>query len=209
MKRAGGNDDDIVKALESADWQALYPRLRKYSDRKSRMYVLLGLPVRDAEDLVQEAVALALGAGPDGRRRHWNRESCPDLGQFLIGIIRSITSHEIEALKRHPQEDFSLHEEAIACGATHPSTAAVVSTVPSPDVLIEQEERAREINHALDEATSEDEEAQLVLLALRLGYTKAGAIAGETGLDVKLVYNALRRIRRRLEEFKDKVLKTP
>lgn len=88
-------DTSIHEELEKADWDATLPKVFKYALSRAKIFKWLGDEV-EPEALVQEAIARAYGVGTGGTYRNWNKETCPDLGNFLIGIIRSMTSHKDE-----------------------------------------------------------------------------------------------------------------
>jgi DNA-directed RNA polymerase specialized sigma24 family protein len=200
-------DEETREKLNNANWDTILPKVLKYAHWRARMY--RGLPSPESEDLVQEAISLAFGVGPDGTHRKWNCEKCPDLTQHLIGIIRSITSHETERLRKYRHKHFGATKEGNQQDRLEiEASLAFSDKIPTPEQIIAGEQRAREIIEELDKISVGDEEMQLVLMCIfDDGFTKPQEIADATGYEVKSVYNILKRIRRKARELYDSIKK--
>ncbi|MDY6894061.1 MAG: hypothetical protein SVO01_01390 [Thermotogota bacterium] len=98
-------DPTIHEELDKADWATIRPKVLKYAVYRAKNLQWLGDEV-EPEELVNESVARAYGKGARGGYRNWDKEKCPDLASFLIGIIRSMTSHMAEHEKDFPSESF-------------------------------------------------------------------------------------------------------
>jgi hypothetical protein len=73
-----------LPALSDDEWKALLLRLTRYANAKVHAKIRRLPPDMTIDDLVYESIKLALE-----RRRIWNRESYPNVEDFLKGIIDS------------------------------------------------------------------------------------------------------------------------
>jgi DNA-directed RNA polymerase specialized sigma24 family protein len=197
-------DEKTRETLDNAEWDKILPKVLKYATFRVNKYKFLGIPSAEPEDFVHEAIMMAYGAGAKGSYRKWNRDRYPDLADFLISIISSITSHESEHYTKFRHKSFGSQEE----GTLDPLEKEVSSVVSalSPEQLLIQGQRAKEIIEGINKAAEGDEEMQMVLLCIDEGLTKPVQIAGEAGYDVTRVYNILKRIRRKLRELHTSIL---
>lgn len=182
--------------LENADWTEIWPRLLKYAQAKVWNAKRLGLRNHDPQDLVQKAVSSAFGAGDDGRFRRWNKEKYPSLLDFLKGIISSLAYHETGKDRKKKQEPSDPDAEKALDPCHQDIMANYTSMGLSPEEALEREESIRSLINKLESAFSEDEEAQLVLLAIYDGIVRPQAIAEETGISVDRVYKLRAKIRK-------------
>jgi len=195
----GHLDEKIREELDNAEWDKILPRVLKYAIYRVKKYELLSITCPDPEDLVNEAITLAYGADAKGSYRKWNKERYPGLADFLISIVSSITSHEIDHLIKFRHEYFRSQEE----GTQDPLEieASSVSKILSPEQIMVQEQRAKDIIEEFNRVVEGDEEIELILLCIEEGVTKPREIAKETGYDVKRVYNIMKRMRRKLQRL--------
>jgi hypothetical protein len=96
-------DASIRTELDKQDWDEVLPRLLKYAESAARTLSWLGIGF-DPMELVNEAISMAYGAGEGGTYRNWDRQKCPKLETFLIGIIKSNISHQAEHEASFPKE---------------------------------------------------------------------------------------------------------
>jgi len=138
-----------------------------------------------AEQLLHDAMLLVL----DGSRR-WNSDHV-DVVPFLGQIVRSLLSHEMESTK----------------GRTRSLDAWRADQAASPeDVVLSHEheqQRAEGLNRAIKAvfvAAGDDLHIRAVLEAMLEGEcAKPREVAAYTGMAIDDVYEALRRLRRRVE----------
>lgn len=182
--------------LEKANWTEIWPRLHKYAGYKVRNARRYGLRNHDPQHLVNEAISLSFGGREDKRFRHWNREKYPDLVNFLMSVISSLAYHETGKDQKENTEHLDPHLEK----SLEPCQYQIMTnytTIPlSPDEALEWEENGRELITKLEAALEKDEDAQLVLLAIREGLTKPQDIAQAWGIPVGRVYKARDRMRK-------------
>lgn len=208
LKHSSKYDPSIHEKLEKADWDAAIPRVLKYAVSRAKIFKWLGDEV-EPEALVQEAIARAYGTGTRENYRNWNREKCPDLANFLIGIIRSMTSHEAEHGSEFPKEslfdeDGSPKDEKLLKSADEVAGALMPKT---SEVELIENENLRTLNDELDSISVEDEDLGLVIVCIEDGISKPRHIAKETGFEINKVNNLLRKLRRKLDKYNPKMKK--
>jgi len=208
LKHSSKYDPSIHEKLGKADWDAALPRVLKYAVSRAKIFKWLGDEV-EPEALVQEAIARAYGTGTRGNYRNWNREKCPDLANFLIGIIRSMTSHEAEHGSEFPKESFfdedgSPKDEKLLKSADE-VTGALMSKTSEVELI--ENENLRTLNDELDSISVEDEDLGLVIVCIEDGISKPRHIAEETGFEINKVNNLLRKLRRKLDKYNPKMKK--
>lgn len=199
-------DSTIHEMLDRADWEDVLPRVLKYAISRAKKFQWLGDKV-EPEALVQEAIARAYGVGLRGSYRNWNKEKCPDLANFLIGIVRSMTSHKAEHETEFPNEslfdeDGSLKNVKIF-HSVHETGGP--SKYKSPEEEIIEKENLQILKNELDLLSSADENLGMVILCIEDGVSRPRQIAEETGLEKEHVNNLLKRLRRKLDKYKPKM----
>jgi len=199
-------DPTIHEELDKADWDAVLPRVYKYAESRAEMFRWLGNEV-EPEALVQEAFARAYGIGDRESYRNWNKESCPDLANFLIGIIRSMTSHDAEHGVKFPKEslfneDGSPKDEKILKSVDE--TAGVYKPKTPEEEIIENE-NLQTLTDELDHLSDGDEDIGMIILCIKEGISKPRYIAETIGFDKEKVNYLLKRLRRRLANFNPKM----
>lgn len=185
-------DSTIHEELETADWDAALPMVLKYAVSRAKKYQWLGDEV-EPEELVQEAIARAYGVGVRRNYRNWNTEKCPDLANFLIGIIRSMTGHEAEHGSEFPSEslfnaDGSPKDVKIlksldkSVGASKPKT---------PEEKIIENENFQTIKDELECLADEDMDLGMVIFCIEDGISEPRNISETTGFDKNKVNNPM------------------
>jgi len=209
LKHSSKYDPTIHEELDKADWEAVLPRVLKYTVSRAKIFRWLGDDEVEPEALVQEAIARAYGIGIRGGYRNWDTETCPDLADFLIGIIRSMTSHKAEHEAEFPREslfneDGSPKDEKILKAVDETARAFKPKT---PEEEIIENENLQALKDELDRISNEDENLGMVILCIEDGISKPRHIAEETGFEIKKVNNLLKKLRRRLKNYNPKIKK--
>lgn len=198
-------DSSIYEELRKADWDAVLPRVLKYAVSRAKMFKWLGDEV-EPEDLVQEAISRAYGIGTRGAYRNWNKETCPDLGDFLIGIIRSMTSHKAEHEAGFPSESI-FNEDGSPKDAkilrSYNETVGL-SKLNNPEEENIEKENLQALQEELDRLVDEDEDLGMVILCIEDGISEPRNIAELTGINKDKVNNLLRKLRRKLDKYNPK-----
>lgn len=196
-------DPNIRVELDKQDWEKIFPRVLKYAIARSRKYYWLGGDVVEPQELIHEAISLAWGIGKNKTYRNWNKEKYPQLEDFLISIIESITSHKADHSMRIKKESL-FSEDGTENFELSVSSKRMVSKdyLNSPEEKMIQSESLEYLKDKLKSIAEEDEEAGLVILCFEEEISLPREIANATGYDVTKVHNILRRIRTKLKEFK-------
>ena len=180
-------NDELRSALRDADWEILLPSLVGYAARRLRR-AGWGAgrdeePSRlSVEQLVQTAVEHCL----DGTRT-WD-SSAVDLGGFLRGVIRSLTSSERKKHVRAPRvvSDGGLEQEPSPAG--NPESEAI------------EEEARSALLSSFAEAARGDPDLEALYATVLDGATKREDIAAALGWDPARVSAARIKLQRRLEK---------
>ena len=199
-------DPSIREELDKADWNSVFPPVLKYAVWRAKKFAWIGNEL-DPEALVSEAIARAYGVGTGGTCRNWNINKCPKLETFLIGIIKSMTSHKAEHVADSPKEslcnkDGSTKDDKLLKSGDE--TKGFQKPKNPEEELIEAE-NLQPLMDELDELSDEDEELGMTILCIEDGISKTRHIAEATGYDRKKVNNLLRKLRRRLENYNPKL----
>ncbi len=198
-------DPSIRDELDKADWDSVFPAVLKYARSRAKKFEYLGYRV-EPEELIHEAIARAYGVGTRSAYRNWNKDKCPKLSNFLIGIIRSITSHEAGHVSDFPEESLfnengTPKDRKIIKSA---ETSDKISIPQSSEELVLEHENVKPLLNELDSIAQEDDDLGMVILCIQDGIGRPRHIAEETGFDPKKVSNLLRKLRNRLKDFKPK-----
>lgn len=199
-------DSSIRDDLDKVDWDAVLPKVLKYAIWRAKKFAWLG-DQADPELLAQEAISRAYGVGTGGAYRNWDKEACPDIIDFLTGIIRSMTSHMAEHEADFPQESLFNKDGSLKDNKLFKSFDETVGVLQlkTPEVELIEAENLQALMVELDDIENEDEDMGMVILCIKDEISKPRDIAHETGFDVSKVNNVLRRLRRRLKHFNHKL----
>ena len=206
LQHSSKYDPSIREELDKADWNDIHPRVLKYAVSRAKIFKWLGDKVEPIA-LVQEAIARAYGIGTRGTYRNWNKEKYPDLANFLIGIIKSMTSHEAEHRLEFPKESLfnengSPKDEKILKSSDDISGASIPKT---PEAELIENENLQALKDQLDNISIDDVDLGLIIICIEDGISKPRHIADETGFDINNVNNLLRKLRRKLNKYKPKM----
>lgn len=182
--------DDFI----SADWNGdILPRLTKFTNSLVRYYTWsshASLPKGlQVEDIVVEAVAKTLaglkGDGSGKGVRKWNRDTCPSLLEFLMGVVRS----DISALAKSGDHQLTDRE----------SENFELDEVADPASEVTANSRYEELMTRLRPRVENDAEVQQLLQAMEILIGEgedAGSevIMGLTGFTYPQYRNARRRL---------------
>ena len=124
----------------------------------------------EARRLVQEAVARAYGIGTRDTYRNWNKKNCPDIVDFLNGIIRSITSHTVEHETKFVEESLFSKDGSLK----NNKLFATVDTITgyckpkSPEEELIETDNLQKLMDVLDMLENEDEDLGDIISCIRL-----------------------------------------
>ena len=159
------------------------------------------------ESIVYQAIEKAWAG-----ERNWNPEQDPDFKKYLMDVIDSLVNHLFDSTDNkmfttEPAEgsdDRRVWEGASRkheCKHERGADWMARQSASPEDLLLEKEEAERKrqgIEMLLAESRG-DEELTYVIQAMLDGYNKAGEIAQVTGIDVRDVYNIMKRLDRKVE----------
>jgi hypothetical protein len=206
------NARDLIDGMTAEEYELLTLHLGRYAMRVSKIYRWRTGNSHDlpgghtTESIVLEAIEKAwLG------ERNWDSEKQPDFKKYLMDVIDSLLYHlatgkDNELLTPEPEPGTDDGEDwHTGSPKRHWRTDWLVRKAATPEEeLLEKEETARETearDHAIEMLMEEargDEELTYVIQAMLDGYDKAGEIAGVTGIDVRDVYNIMKRLNRKV-----------
>jgi hypothetical protein len=184
----GKYNQAIREELDDANWPEISLELLWYARSKAKMLRAIGISEVDHEDLIQEAISLAYGVGPNKTYRNWNKEVYPDLASFLRSVIKSIVSHKKEHHEKFKKDTSSL-DDAIGDKELRQLSPK------GPEELVAEMYGLKNLKDTIYELVKGNEEIGMVLLCLEEGISKPQQISEETGYDVKKVNNILKMLR--------------
>lgn len=167
-------------------------------------------------ETVDSIVSLAFEKVLSGER-HWDPQKEPDLKRYLMGVIDSLLSH----LARHQDNRVlaalpSLDSSASAGSVPRENIGPFLKSWPTqplgdPEaVLLHKERHEREAQglQLLLDAAQDDPLVAQIIHAMRQGHHKAGEIAAVLGIAVTEVYNAMKRLDRKIVRVRQQVVET-
>lgn len=203
---------DLIDGMSAEDFDKLTLHLGRYAMQVSKIYKWR---TGDSYDLpgghtVESIVLLAIEKAWLGER-NWDSEKQPDFKKYLMDVIDSLLYHlatgkDNELLTTEPEPGTDAEKQwHTGSPKRHWSTDWLVRKTATPEEeLLEKEETTREaaehdraIEMLLEEADG-DEELTYVIQAKLDDYDKAGEIAEVTGIDVRDVYNIMKRLNRKV-----------
>jgi hypothetical protein len=155
-------------------------------------------------ETVNSVVSLALEKVLSGERR-WNPAQQPDFMKFMRDVIDSLINHLARgkdnilltpALDEDSEGDWQTESKK----AAHDTEWLVRSEATPEQVLIDKESQAQrdEAIRALLEECAGDQALTKIVNAMLEGYDQCGEIAQVVGIEVKDVYNAMKRLDRKI-----------
>lgn len=174
---------DLVEAIETADLEAMLPRLAVYAAKRlSRAGWFTTKKHETYKMNPKELVDLAIERCLDGKRR-WSKSSgYPDLESFLRWVIRSLVSTAVKADSRSHVDvdvDGDVDQQAADDGELENMQSDIVATI--------------------ERCASDDDDLTNFYLAVIDGNTKREDIASALGWDVAKVSRVRIKLQRRLE----------
>ncbi len=181
-------DNETFKKLSSQNWKYIYPNLVSYADLITKKYYWKSsktdLPKGyEPKDLAKDAIQSIY----EGRRK-WDYITTPDLLKHLKSIVDSKVSHLLDTAEHRRRVYHLQHEDE---NGVEPLDN-IKSSFDNPlEELIAKDIIEQIYKYAVEK---NDEEVQLMLLAIEAG-CKGSEISEQTGLSLKDVNNALKRLK--------------
>jgi hypothetical protein len=183
-----GTKRDVRAALREADWEALLPRLVAYAERRlRRVGWIVGKDEEPSAMSVEEVINDAIDRCLTGSRT-WGTDDPPELGAFLCGVIRSITSISRKKLRRNKAD--SVEDIAVDLADPTPSVERILAD--------EDDEGRRAVLAAVEACVKGDDKLESLYLAIIDGDLKREALASTLGWTPDEVTAARNKLQRRL-----------
>lgn len=200
---------EAVSQISDDEWRKIALELERYALSVSRN---LRWRTRNPVELpggetVTSIVSKAIEKLFSGERE-WDHEREPDIRTYLRGVIDSLLNHLAESqdntLVTVAPEPGSTNYPAWESGSQKrdPSVDWLVPPNRSPEAALLQQEQAEVEDRALEllmEECADDAVLIAVLESMMDGYDKPAEISERKGIPVKDVYNAAKRMDRKLE----------
>jgi hypothetical protein len=189
--------DPATREKFESDLKRLYKKILVCAlgvARTTGLYTIRRESIQETADyLLYEAVTRTLEG-----RRHWDPKRVPDLDYFLQQAMRSIASSDIKAFKRNPNTEQELAPSSQELDAPSSSSSFSLPQPHNPKEMALRRERVGQLEEQLLAAAGDDATLLSILEALIDGFDKPGDIAREKNLEIQVVYQGVRRLRRRL-----------
>jgi hypothetical protein len=215
MSLSDKDDSRVLELLKKADWDDITLRLIKYALSKLSFHPLsplAGRPNKEkAEEMVQDAIIKTIQGAYDTNKnikkgiRRWDPDKV-SLLDFLFGVLKSDIGHLYKDDKdylmtsrmpaaRNKDEDNSVEAEELIKRASAPEPHSI-NLNPNPQKTPEDIIEEGEIQDSLIKVVEGDDELVDIVTCMLCGFEKPDDIADQTGLDIKVVYNAKKRLNR-------------
>ena len=189
---------DVRKLLEEQLTEEMLKRLMAHAVRKANRLSwrgILGGPMPggdEAKDVVINAIKKTW-TGPG----NWNPQEQPDLFLYLKGVVDSDINNLVN----------SWANRNLLLDLPDPSTqrqpaALVVASLAEDESRRDEERRSDEFFWGLYEYLKKEPDLQRILDCLFEGIVKPRKIASKLDVNAKEIYNARKRLRRRLEDYR-------
>jgi hypothetical protein len=198
----------VLLQMKDEELEKMILHLGRYALRASnRLYWRTGnAGVLPGGETVESIVSLALEKAWTGERK-WNPQLVPDIKRYLMDVIDSLLSHLassrdnriLVSLPAAEQEDSSI--SSTPPERLHAAEWMISSEESAEEQLLRKadEERERKAIEMLLGEARDDPKLTLVIKAMLDGHERASEIAAATRMDVKDVYNAMKRLDRKIE----------
>lgn len=192
-------DKKTLDLLEKTDWKRIHLQLEEYALYKAkrlhwRSGIYRDLPQgKTPKDIAQEAIEKTLA-----EERNWDPEKQPDILAFLKSVVDSLINHLVQSqnhrkLQPLPENgDGNIREDIVQEWNPNPPLN------PEEELLNkEEEERADRIMSMMFDAVAGDADLEIILDARTEGCVKAEEIAETKNMDIKKVYNLIKKLKRK------------
>lgn len=211
---------ELLARMSDGEIEFLILRLGRYADRESkRLDWRTGnsneLPGGETDDsIVSKAFERVLSG-----KRKWNPENDPDFAKYMMDVIDSLLSHLVNSKDNTmfgpPPEEGSADESAWhGASPKHDrkyerSADWMTQTAASPEEeLLQNEEKAanKRAMELLQESINNDAELVKIVEAIKEGCDKNGEIAKQTGIDIRDVEKAKKRLNRKIAGVNEQMM---
>lgn len=199
-------DEEIGRLARELGWYALSVSKKLFWRTRS----CIELPKGETIDSIVSLAFEKLYSG----EREWEPQKDPDLKKYLMDVIDSLLFHlstgkdnTLLTATRDASEQAEIEWEA-GSKERRPEREWLVASVRSPEQLLIDDETARREDQVLDELgklCANDEVLTKILGAMRAGFDKPGEIAKDTGIPIKDIYTASKRLDRKAQALRNQM----
>jgi len=198
-------DERICNLLREADWENITLELTDYAVMKvKRLRWRTGsyesLPQgKTPDDLAYDAIEKVLSGD-----RRWNPNKNPNLLNYLKTVVDSLVSHLVESEEHKRVQRLPETKDGVDLEEMLPLDSRLLAHRPkNPEEILLEKEREKQVWSKIIEAANGDIELEVLVEALKEDYAKPGEIAQEWQLDVKEVYQSIRKLKRRIAKLEE------
>jgi predicted DNA-binding protein YlxM (UPF0122 family) len=172
--------EELLLKLKEQDWGTIIKRLEAYSiiKIKKHSFEFTYDTIQEAIDIAHEAIRLLWT-----EERKWDINYYPDVYYFLKGVVDSLVSNYFKKLTKYKKIEIN---ENIGD-----------STFDNTEVKYD----AEQIKKIIGNSFKDDSLAGIIFDCISEGY-KPKEISEELDIDINDVYNAIKRVNRKIDEVK-------
>lgn len=183
-----------LELIQQAEWGDIVPRLMKYALTKLSIRSRSPLEGHSIDDIAHDIVYDSIKKVIEGKRQ-WDPDRGSLLNFLMFSVIRSDISHlyksdYYDATQRLsiPQDDGDMNP--ISRNDVNNNIDRDGSAAPDKNIL------DNEMRDSIFKAVEGDDELSDIVLCMYEGIDKPEDIANQLNVDVKVIYNARKRLRR-------------
>ena len=179
------SSEQLLKELHEVAWDDIIKKLKAYSIVKIKKY-----NNDNSDELVQTAMDIANEAITSlwSEERKWNTNYYPDVFSFLKGAVDSLVSSYYKKLSKNKKVE--INENIIDDKSSFESNYI-----------------ATDLKSVINKSFDDDALAGLVFDSIAQGY-KPKEISEDLGVEIKEIYNAVKRVNRKMVEIQKSLSKT-
>ena len=171
---------NLIQAMQSIDMEELIDRLNLYAESRLKTIGVKDFNGREPVDFVGDLILKVMEG-----KRDWNKSQCP-FDVFLFGCLKSEIYNFFIANKH-------IHTDQLP-------------EIPSIGILSNFLAEREFVSNLLSEKGADDDEL-LVFESWMDGIFKPSEIASDLGIEIKSVYNIIKRLERRLPQIQAQAIK--
>ncbi len=185
--------NEVLEELDKIGAEKVYKILLAYTAKRiSLMYWNHSKDTTTKGKLANDFVGEAILKAIDNNGEKWNRENCPKLVNYLIGLISNQLSNSVSSSENKLGINIDLHEEE---GNLKDSNSSASKKLDEIDDLTEWKIKLEKYKKIVDDLVKNDDDIiQFVFDEMIEGF-QSEVIASRLEIDVKEVYKYTRRIK--------------
>ncbi len=201
-----GKEDEVLKRLETADWDDIIIKLTHYAHWRAHRYKWrAGNPDQLPAGMTPRDIALTAISKVWTGRRDWDPDKYPDLLAHLKWIVKSDMNHLFTSMGHFTSGRIDESEDPDSQELTYNEaipgpSSRLCEAPPTPEEQLlakEKTEREEKVKRELFALVKGDEDLEMLLLCFDEGIDKSELIAEQMGCDVTKVYTLKRKLLRK------------